>query len=329
MKRTSQKLGFTLVELLVVITIIAILIALLLPAVQMAREAARKAQCNNHLKQLALACLNHEQANGFLPTGGWTFTWMGDPDRGFDRRQCGGWIYNILPYTEQEALHQKGAGMPLAEKKKALAVVAQTPLTLLYCPSRREPMLFPTTQFPYNVDQSSVIGGMTTRTDYVGNGGINEGNLWDFHSSDGDPTHADVPGFAWPTGIIKDATGVFVPGTVIRMADITDGVSNTYLLSEKCLSPDYYYTGDDGADNNAAGVGYDWDNIRWGAHPPMQDIPGYTNWLVFGGAHAGSNNAALCDGSARTVSYQIDQAIHANMANRRDDAPVDARKLDP
>ena len=106
---SRRQRGFTLVELLVVITIIANLVALLLPAVQAAREAARRLQCTNNLKQIGIACLNHDALQGHLPTGGWPGGWVGDPDRGFDQRQPGSWLYNILPYMEMSGLHNQGA----------------------------------------------------------------------------------------------------------------------------------------------------------------------------------------------------------------------------
>ncbi len=109
--------GFTLVELLVVITIIGILISLLMPAVQSAREAARRVQCQNNVKQMALACLSHEQAMTFLPTDGWGWSWLGEPDRGYGIHQPGGWSYNILPFLEQGALHDLGSGTTGAASK--------------------------------------------------------------------------------------------------------------------------------------------------------------------------------------------------------------------
>jgi prepilin-type N-terminal cleavage/methylation domain-containing protein len=133
--------GFTLVELLVVITIIGILIALLLPAVQAAREAARKMQCTNNLKQIALGCMSHESAHGFLPSAGWGSAWAGDAARGFDQRQPGGWHYNILPYLELSTLHDTGASGNLAGTTARIA----TPVGAFCCPSRRSAMAYPYT----------------------------------------------------------------------------------------------------------------------------------------------------------------------------------------
>ena len=137
--RSRKSTGFTLVELLVVITIIGILISLLLPAVQAAREAARRMQCNNNLKQLALAAHNHASAYNRFPAGGWGWLWIGDPDRGNSWKQPGGWIYNSLPYIEQQALHDlplgKAYGSP--ERKAAATQMLQTPISGIVCPSRR------------------------------------------------------------------------------------------------------------------------------------------------------------------------------------------------
>ena len=103
--------GFTLVELLVVITIIGILIALLLPAVQAVREAARRVECSNHIKQLALAMHSFHESQGAFPSGGWGYTWAPHPDRGLGIEQPGGWAYSLLPFYEQQALFDLGSGV--------------------------------------------------------------------------------------------------------------------------------------------------------------------------------------------------------------------------
>ena len=140
---TAGRGAFTLVELLVVITIIGILIALLLPAVQSAREAARQSQCRNNLKQLALACLNHESSLGYLPSNGWGTFWEGDPDRGFGKTQPGGWLYNILPFLEQRAIHDLGAGQDFNTKMTTFTLRESTPLSVVDCPTRRKVGLEP------------------------------------------------------------------------------------------------------------------------------------------------------------------------------------------
>ena len=125
--------GFTLVELLVVIAIISVLIALLLPALQAAREASRNAQCTSQMKQIALACLQHETTHEFFPTGGWGSLWAGDPDQGFKPTvQPGGWMFNILPYMDLLALHDMG----LNANQLGRTTTQATQVPFFLCPSR-------------------------------------------------------------------------------------------------------------------------------------------------------------------------------------------------
>ena len=173
MIRSRQRLAFTLVELLVVITIIGILIALLLPSVQMAREAARQLQCKNNLKQIALAWLQHEEGQKFLPVGGWGYCWAGQPNRGFDLRQPGGWNYNILPYLEQGPLHDLGIDEALGgtASRPAFLQRVQTPVATFICPTRRPVMAYAFTGGASSIVNVPADPGVVGRSDYAANSG--------------------------------------------------------------------------------------------------------------------------------------------------------------
>lgn len=329
--RTARSSAFTLVELLVVITIIGILIALLLPAIQAARESARKLQCTNNLKQMALSCLNHEQIQNFLPTGGWGYYWVGDPDRGFDKHQPGGWIYNILPYAEQQTVHDLGAGKSDAEKKTAALTLVHTSLAMANCPSRRLAKPYPnsylgTTFVAYNAGgvnsvSNSATDNVTARADYAGNVGV---ATYDVRT--GPASASEESTYDWMT---TKFNGVIFQRSQTKMADITDGTSNTILLGEKYINSDNYTSGMDWGDNENMYAGFDDDSLRWTfvGYPPQQDHSGDQLPSPFGSAHASGFNVAFCDGSVQSINYSIDILTFSYLGNRKDGKMLDAKKM--
>jgi prepilin-type N-terminal cleavage/methylation domain-containing protein/prepilin-type processing-associated H-X9-DG protein len=317
--KAQDRRGFTLVELLVVITIIAILVGLTMPAVNMAREAMRRTTCLNNLSQLGKAAMAHETKFQALPTGGWGSGWAGDPTRGFSSRQPGGWLYNILPFLERQDLHD---------------LAAQTrvtfPVDTFICPSRRRPDHYPyassTPNSYFNAGTPTNVG----KNDYAANAGTYAGDtdVVSFRGpsslSAGDTMANDVWA-AKPGGSLNN-TGVIFRHSECKMADIKDGQSNTYLFGERFLDPDFYRTGTRLDDDQSWDTGYDNQVNRWGVQPARQDtslakgLPtGFTlqdSFTWYGSAHSAGFNMCFCDGSARRISFGIDPMTHKSLSTR-------------
>ena len=322
----NNRNAFTLVELLVVIAIIAMLVTLLLPAVQAAREAARRSQCSNHLKQMGLAWLNHESAHGFYPGGGYGATWMGDPDMGAGVLQPGGWVYQQLPFVEEEGLHSLGQGMPDNQKRDALARVIATPLSFMNCPSRREAR-------PYTMrlqQRNSSPTPVAARTDYGANAGD---HTWSEPYTPEPPSiDAVVNGtFKFPDHPYYN--GICFEGHAVKIRQIPDGTSKTYMVGEKYVNPDHYATGADPSDDWSMYSGHQDDNHRVSGRPrsdgtclpsndcwlPLPDRSGLTNRCSYGSAHVSVWQVVYCDGSVKGMSYDIDVMPHVHASNRKDE----------
>ena len=310
------RIGFTLVELLVVIAVIGILIGLLLPAVQAAREAARKVQCMNNLKQISLGFQTHHSAIGYFPTGGWGWSWAGDPDGGFDDRQPGGWVFNILPFIEQQPLHDLGAGSDPILKRAGITQRIETGLAVMNCPSRRSAVLLPSAGSVYNANPAPWVA----KSDYAVNCGDQNRNEMDPGPAAGSTTPPAMPTLE---------NGVSFRCSHVRFANITDGTSFTLCVGEKYLAQVLWKTGQDAADNENMYVGYDNDIFRSTNaiyHPPLHDRPQFIQW-TYGSAHTSGFHAAFCDGAVRSITFQIDKEVFRIIGNRQDNQVVDPNAL--
>lgn len=349
MRVRQRRVAFTLVELLVVIAIIGILVGLLLPAVQAAREAARRMQCSNNMKQIGLAFLNHESAYKYLPKG----PYDGDPslpgmvyNEPLGAYESGttccnaahpnGWShwFKILPYMEANNVYNlANFSLPPIHSGRPANYngeddVARSLIPAYYCPSRR----------PTEGYGTALFG----RCDYAGSAGFYQGEV---HENWGD-IPADPLGMSprrnerTPEnfGNFPGRQGYIVwsaLGGKRRFADVIDGTSNSIMAAEKCLPPSR--KGADGGDNerwNNAG----WDEcvVRW-HFPPMSDFdktikiiggPGNPTSNVwrryFGSSHSSGLNALYGDGSVRFAPFTVDPIVWMRLCVIDDGVPVNA-----
>ncbi len=323
--------GVTLVELLVVLAISGLLIALLMPAIQVAREAARRAQCRNHLRQLGMAFLSHEQAQEFLPSGGWaqrgfSWAWGGVPGHGFRLRQPGGWGYTTLPYVEQQALLILAREPPVQATCRQVGRRISSALPVHYCPSRRRVQLYPNTKVrlkPY-VHYGSTRPTFVAKNDYAANLGDRE-KSWPGGKAPWTLAEADAPGrFGWREVVSQSRewhSGVSFSYSCLELREITDGLSRTYMIGEKQLNPLMYENGVSDGDDGTVYACHNSDTHR-STHPsfpprkdgdPAGDIDYYGS---FGSAHVGSFHMAMCDGSVGSISYSIDANVHRALGTR-------------
>ena len=291
--------AFTLVEVLVVIAIIGMLVALLLPAVQMARESARRMSCSNKVKQIALACHHHHDTYGVFPPG--------RVDAPFTVPQGqimqGGHSFFpfLLPYLEQEAL----AGIYRWDVKAQgpeNQPVATTQLKVLQCPSAEQDRWATADSDPVTYS----YGGKGACGDY---GGVRDID-----------TRLVELGLVDPAANYK---GVLTRNYLTRLADITDGASQTLLVTEYAGRPKLWRAGRAVSGifvSDAAWVGgpitFGQGSTPDGATKPGPCAINCTNDREVYSFHPGGANAALADGSVHFLKANIDIRNFARLVTR-------------
>ena len=300
--RSSPRRAFTLVELLVVIAIIGVLVALLLPAVQMAREAARRTQCINHLKQLGLACHNYHDTYGTLPNSRHdaNFTWM----------------TMILPQIEQPALFAKW-NVNNSSFYAQTTECQQARIGVYYCPSRRTSAGAKFTDEPQDNTTTPLYKSATG--DYAictGDSSVNGGDYWQWNGVD---TPANGAGILWNGNM--STTPAVLPGGApfkgVAFREITDGTSNTLLVGDKHIYikglNDVNY-GDGGAFNGDKGHAH----RCVGPNLPLSKGPYDTTARAFGSYHPGVTNFVLVDGSVRALQNNTNATMLGYFAGKDD-----------
>lgn len=305
MSPASRSAGFTLVELLVVIAIIGLLVAMLLPAVQAAREAARRSQCTNNMKNLALAMHNYHDTLKSFPYG-------------FSNLEAL-WSGPILPYVEQKNLYdtliwaESGMGNWNADGSPN-EVACGTLIEIFRCPSMAA---------PEHIDNEGIPGRVPTS--YRGCAGS---NIW---SDDASTIPASAPAGARALEQVP-LNGMLWGNSNVRMADVIDGTSNTILLGESYTDPNYvkdgqgmdfwlfgapqtgnWAPGNAGGTEYSEGVGSAGPRINSRKDPTQ---PGVVMEIAFGSYHPGGANFALTDGSVRFFPETIDMVVYNGLGSR-------------
>ena len=315
MRATRARRGFTLVELLVVITIIGILIALLLPAVQAAREAARRMQCGNNLKQLGLGLLNYESQHGvFPPTEIHGGTWMTNYRNPYSYQHCdwegsvGMWCNLIFPFIEQQAAYDKLDFEIIPQYASADNVeVMEMVFPALLCPS--DPYRGLTTDW-------GAAGRKARIMHYYAVQGTTEGTR---------VTHDDqLAGQDW-YGHCNRHDGIFYNDSETRMGDIRDGSSNTAMLCEvwgRKYANHQTIAGDPLGGESSRGMNLH-TAVYFGYTPNSnRQSPWRANSF-----HPGGVNMVFADGSVHFVTDTIDLYTFQALATIAGGEVIDASKM--